>query len=49
MYMDPRFSLSVASVMSRCAWPSALRGSDGMLLTPSSVPVSRPVKSAGAR
>jgi len=42
MYMAPRFSLSVASPMSRCAWPSAFSGSDGMLFTPSSVPVSRP-------
>ena len=42
MYMEPRFSLSVASVMRRCAWPSALRGREGMHVTPISVPVSRP-------
>ena len=42
MYMLPKFSLSVASTMSRCACPSGLRGRQGMLFTPSSVPVKRP-------
>jgi hypothetical protein len=36
-------TLSVASSMRRCAWPSALRGMQGLELTPSRVPLSRPV------
>lgn len=35
-------TLSVASSMRRCAWPSALRGMQGLELTPSKVPLSRP-------
>ena len=46
MYMLPRFSLSVASTMSRWAWPSGLKGRQGMLFTPSSVPVKRPAPRA---
>ena len=42
MYMLPKFSLSVASPMRRCTWPSGLSGRQGVLLTPSSVPVRRP-------
>ena len=42
MYMEPRFSLSVASLIRRSACPSTESGRLGMLLTPSSVPVRRP-------
>lgn len=43
MYIDPRFSLSVASSISLCACPSTEGGlSEGLLLTPSKVPASLP-------
>ena len=45
MYMDPRFSLSTASSMSRCAWPSTDSGRLGIALTPMLTPFSRPARS----
>lgn len=42
MYMRPRFSWSVASSIRRAAWPSQLRGSEGVDSTPSRVPDKRP-------
>jgi hypothetical protein len=48
MYMRPRFSWSVASSIRRAAWPSQLRGSEGVDSTPSSVPDRRPSMTCSA-